>query len=301
MSRRGRRLAFAVAVTLTAVCVAHLLQSGNDHDRATSDRGDSSPVAPIVVHQTPATPQSPSQEWWPSQGQAAYEIAGTVHVSPVQEPVPIASLAKLMTALLVAKHPITGLTVDQHDIDDTAARARRGESVVPLALGERLTQTQALEALLLPSANNVASMLATAFSGSQAAFVKEMNAEARALHMTRTTYTDPSGYDNATTSTAQDQLRLVEAFLQVPELARIVALPTAVLPVAGTVRNTDTLVGSNGWVGVKTGSTDAAGGCFAFRAVRAQQITGVVLGQRGGPLIMAGLQAAQLLVDSVSR
>ena len=224
-----------------------------------------------------------------------------MHLSPRQVPAPIASLAKLMTALLVVKHPIAGLTVQQRDVDETENRRHRGESVVTLAVGEHLTRTEALEALLLPSANNVASMLATAVSGSEADFVEAMNAEAHALHMTNTSYTDPSGFDNRTVSTAQDQLRLVEAFLQQPELARIVALPNALLPVAGTVYNTDTLVGSNGWVGVKTGSTDAAGGCFAFRVLRAQQITGVVLGQRGGPLIAAGLEAAEQLVHHVSQ
>jgi D-alanyl-D-alanine carboxypeptidase (penicillin-binding protein 5/6) len=77
------------------------------------------------------------------------------------------------------------------------------------------------------------------------------------------------------------------------------------LPVAGIVRNTDTLLGYNGFVGVKTGSDDAAGGCFAFRAIRwihgkRTTITGVVLGQPGRDQIAAGLAAAEAMVDRIA-
>ena len=113
-----------------------------------------------------------------------------------------------------------------------------------------------------------------------------MNAAARSLGMTHTRYTDPSGYDDATVSTAADQVRLVDRAMRLPVFASIVATPSATLPVAGTVHNTNTLLGHDGFVGVKTGSDDAAGGCFAFRAIRwidgkRTTITGVVLGQPG--------------------
>ena len=113
-----------------------------------------------------------------------------------------------------------------------------------------------------------------------------MNATARSLGMTHTRYTDPSGYDDATVSTAADQVRIVDRAMRLPVFASIVATPSATLPVAGTVHNTNRLLGHNGFVGVKTGSTAAAGGCFAFRAIRwidgkRTTITGVVLGQPG--------------------
>jgi D-alanyl-D-alanine carboxypeptidase (penicillin-binding protein 5/6) len=93
--------------------------------------------------------------------------------------------------------------------------------------------------------------------------------------------------------------------MQVPAFASIVAMRAAWLPVAGVVRNTDTLLGRGGFVGVKTGSDDAAGGCFAFRAVRwiggrRRTITGVVLGQPGRNRIEAGLEAAAALVDRLA-
>src|SRR5436189_6218002 len=125
-----------------------------------------------------------------------------------------------------------------------------------------------------------------------------MNATARSLGMTRTRYTDPSGYDDATVSTAADQLRMVDRAMRLPVFASIVGTPSATLPVAGTVRNTDTLLGYDGFVGVKTGSDDAAGGCFAFRAIRwidgtRTTITGVVLGQPGHDQIAAGPAGAR--------
>ena len=93
--------------------------------------------------------------------------------------------------------------------------------------------------------------------------------------------------------------------MRLPVFASIVAASSATLPVAGTVRNTNTLLGHDGFVGVKTGSDRAAGGCFAFRAIRwidgkRTTITGVVLGQPGHDQIAAGLEAAAAMVDRIT-
>jgi len=120
--------------------------------------------------------------------------------------------------------------------------------------------------------------------------------------MTHTRYTDPSGYDDATVSTAADQLRIVDRAMRLPVFAGVVFTPSATLPVAGTVHNTNRLLGHNGFVGVKTGSTAAAGGCFAFRAIgwihgKRTTITGVVLGQ---PDLAAAFAAADAMVDRIT-
>jgi D-alanyl-D-alanine carboxypeptidase (penicillin-binding protein 5/6) len=104
---------------------------------------------------------------------------------------------------------------------------------------------------------------------------------------------------------AADQVRIVDRAMRLPVFANIVATPSATLPVAGTVHNTDTLLGHDGFGGIKTGSDDAAGGCFAFRAIRwidgtRTTITGVVLGQPGGDQITAGLAAADAMVDHIA-
>jgi D-alanyl-D-alanine carboxypeptidase (penicillin-binding protein 5/6) len=123
--------------------------------------------------------------------------------------------------------------------------------------------------------------------------------------MSRTTYTDPSGYDDGTVSTALDQLRLARVVAKDETLAAMMATRTYSLPVAGQVTNTNALLGHDGFVGMKTGSDQAAGGCLMFRAVWPtasgnRSVIGVVLGQRGGNLLAAGLQAAKQLVDRLA-
>src|SRR5690348_18306153 len=103
-------------------------------------------------------------------------------------------------------------------------------------------------------------------AGSRAAFAARMNTAARRLGMTGTRYTDPSGLDASTVSTAADQVRLGMAAMRVPALAAIAAMPTATVPVAGLVRNYNTLLGQDGITGLKTGSTRAAGGCVLLAA-----------------------------------
>jgi D-alanyl-D-alanine carboxypeptidase (penicillin-binding protein 5/6) len=251
---------------------------------------------------------------WPAHGQAAFVQTGQsqVQAGPNQHAAAIASVAKVMTAYVVLRdHPLRPgedgptITLTDADVADTERRRRQQESVVPIAVGEQLTERQALQALLLPSANNIAAVLARWDAGSVDRFVPRMNAAARSLGMTHTRYTDPSGFDDATVSTAADQVRLVDRAMRLPVFASIVATPSATLPVAGTVHNTNTLLGHNGFVGVKTGSTAAAGGCFAFRTIRwidgkRTTITGVVLGQPGHDKIAAGLAAADAMVDRIA-
>jgi len=251
---------------------------------------------------------------WPAYGQAAFIETGQsqIEAGPNQHAAPIASVAKVMTAYLVLRdHPLrlgeTGptITLTDADVADTDRRTAQDESIVPIAAGERLTELQALQALLLPSANNIAAVLARWDAGSASRFVARMNATARSLDMTATRYTDPSGYDDTTVSTAADQVRIVVRAMRQPVFARVVATQSAWLPVAGTVHNTNRLLGQNGFVGVKTGSDRAAGSCFAFRATRSIRgkrttITGVVLGQPGYDPIGAGLMAADAMVDRIS-
>src|SRR6266516_1784902 len=290
-------------------------------------------IAAVLGHQlltsssstaTPPTDRLPSEHHgalgkalpstaWPAYGQAAVQIGQSqIQAGPNQHAAPIASVAKVMTAYLVlCDHPLEvgeggpTITLTDADVADTDRRRGQQESVVSVAAGEQLTERQALQALLLPSANNIAAVLARWDAGSADRFVARMNATARSLGMTHTRYTDPSGYDDATVSTAADQVRIVDRAMRLPVFASIVATPSATLPVAGTVHTTNTLLGHNGFVGVKTGSDAAAGGCFAFRAIRwidgkRTTITGVVLGQPGHDRIAAGLAAADAMVNRLA-
>lgn len=300
-------LAVLVVVTATLVCVLiHRSEAGS---------GGGVPWSPSATsdHHRKAR-ETVAGTVWPAHGQAAFIRTGQTQVQagPNQHAAPIASVAKVMTAYLVLHdHPLRAgedgptITLTYADVADTVRRRARHESVVSIAAGERLTERQALQALLLPSANNIAAVLARWDAGSEDRFVARMNAATRSLGMTHTRYTDPSGYDAATVSTAADQVRLVDRAMRLPVFAGIVATPSATLPVAGTVHNTDTLLGHNGFVGVKTGSDDAAGGCFAFRAIRRidgkrTTITGVVLGQPGRNHLAAGLAAADAMVHRIA-
>jgi D-alanyl-D-alanine carboxypeptidase (penicillin-binding protein 5/6) len=303
--RRIRVAVQLVVVATIAASVGHRLLSSSSSTPASS--------SDVLRNADGALGEALPGTVWPAYGQAAVQIGRSpVQAGPNQHAAAIASLAKVMTAFLVLRdHPLTPgqdgptITLTDADVADTDRRRGQEESVVSIVAGERLTELQALQALLLPSANNVAAVLARWDAGSDDRFVARMNATARSLGMTHTRYTDPSGYDDATVSTAADQVRIVDRAMRVPVFASIVATPTATLPVAGTVHNTDILLGHNGFVGVKTGTDDAAGGCFAFRAIRRidgkrTTITGVVLGQPGHDQLEAGLAAAAAMVDRIA-
>ena len=268
---------------------------------------------PILALQIRAPGKAPSLRW-PAEGQAAVEVAGigSLGNSGGATPVPITSVAKVMTAYLtLRKAPLaTGqngflMTVTAADVAEERQRAALGQSILPVRTGETITERQALQALLLPSANNVAVMLATHEAGAVAGFVALMNATAKGLGMRSTTYTDPSGFNDSTVSTAVDQLRLARVAIRDQTFAAIVDERTAELPLVGEVTNYDGLVGRGGYVGVKTGSDRAAGGCLMFAkrvtvAGRRLTILGVVLGQREGSLIQSALASADRLGDSAA-
>jgi D-alanyl-D-alanine carboxypeptidase (penicillin-binding protein 5/6) len=235
---------------------------------------------------------------------------GRPAASPHQQPVPIASLAKVMTAYLTLKrYPLRGAQ-GGFMITVTVAQAQveaQGQSVVAVRAGEQLTERQLLEALLIPSGNNIAQMLATVVAGSETRFVAEMNAEARALGMDHTIYTDPSGFDPGTVSTAADELRVFQRAMRFAVFRQIVSMPSVTLPVAGTLTNYNPLI-AEGYAG-KTGSDSAAGGCLAFFThvtIGGRRLTavGVVMGQGQGSdtsvLLAAAGEAAKQLVESVA-
>ena len=264
---------------------------------------------PLIVHRTlPADVRLPGRApilAWPREGQAAVEVegVGSFGTSGGPAPVPIASVAKVMTAYLTLReHPLAAgeegfvMTITRKDVEEEEQRVALDESTLGVKAGERISERQALEALLLPSANNIAALLAVHDAGGLGAFVARMNSTARKLGMASTTYTDPSGFNAKTVSTAADQLKLAQVAMREPAFAAIVDKPSAKLPVVGRVINYNGLVGADGYIGVKTGSDGAAGGCLMFaRRVavggRWLRVLGVVLGQRKGALVEAALAA----------
>ena len=253
---------------------------------------------------------------WPSQGEAAVGVQGVGLLGShgAGQPTPIASIAKVMTAMVVLRdHPLHGgangpqITVSPADVLAYRSDLASGQSVVAVSAGERLSERQALQALLLPSGNNIATLLADWDAGSELTFVARMNAQARALGLVHTHYTGASGVQASTVSTASDQVRLAMRALEVPVFAQTVAMAAVTLPVAGRQSNRNVLLGKDGIVGIKPGTTMAAGGCLVFAARapvggRSVTVVGAVLHQLGNgtqpSMLAAASGATTALLDS---
>jgi D-alanyl-D-alanine carboxypeptidase (penicillin-binding protein 5/6) len=229
---------------------------------------------------------------WPTSGSAAMSVGGlgTIGTHGPQTALPLASTAKIMTGLVIlADHPLKltepgpMVPVTVADVATYQSEKNQGQSVFPVAAGEQLTEYQALQALLVPSGNNIAELLAAWDAGSGAAFVDKMNARASVLHLPQTHYVDSTGLSPLSVGSPQDLITLAQSALQDPVFAEIVAQPEATLPVAGRVFNVNAVVGQDGIVGVKTGSSGAAGACLVFAAnVKADnqpiQLFGAIMG-----------------------
>ena len=272
-----------------------------------------------TAHNLVTTPTlRPARVAWPAEGAAAIDVPGIgVLRSPGSDTArPIASVAKVMTAYVILRDyplPVGGTgfrtTITSAQVADLRQREAEDQSTVPVSVGEVLDEYQLLQGLLIPSGNNLAAVLAEVDAGGVGPFVAKMNAMAQALGMDHTLYTDPSGYDTATVSTPDDQVILGEVSAAIPVFAQIVGQPSVTLPVAGAVENYDTLLGTDGFLGIKTGSEAPAGGGFVFVDRRIVDglpviLTGVVLGQDVGAsstwvLVDAALSASRALADSI--
>jgi len=194
---------------------------------------------------------------------------------------PIASLTKMMTALVVVQRekPTAKVKVTKE------ALAYKGSAVGVLPRGKRIKLETMLNGLLLPSGNDAAIALAQRVSGTVAGFVTRMNEQARAFGLSCTHYTSPDGFEDAGNhSCATDLAALARAVLDQPRLARIVKRRRAVLPFpikGGRIYlfNNNPLLrtGYPGTIGVKTGFTDAAGRCLVAAVRRNGRRLGVVL------------------------
>ncbi|MEU1486008.1 D-alanyl-D-alanine carboxypeptidase [Streptomyces sp. NPDC005752] len=257
------------------------------------------PVLELTTKQTYDFEGSKPSLPWPGEGQGymAATGLGTVDSFGEQKAVPIGSVAKAMTAYVVLKdHPLKkGEDGPAVKIDATAEKEGKLDSVGESTLntvkaGETITQQEALSAIMIPSANNIARLLARWDAGSEEAFVKKMNDTAKELGMTKTTYTDPSGLNATTVSSAEDQVKLGEKLVEIPALMDITKLPSWTDPSGHFHRNYNTLVPYDGALGIKTGSTTKAGGNLLFAAHKQvgdtdQLIVGAILGQHKPSII----------------
>ena len=181
---------------------------------------------------------------------------------------PIASITKLMTALVVTEAQLSleePLTVTQDDVVATAGSRSR------LALGTQLTRGEMLHLALMSSENRAAHLLGRTYPGGMSRFVSAMNSKAHELGMADTRYVEPTGLSSSNQSSAQDLARLVKASFEHPIIRQLSTSLEAVMPVGAKpmqFRNTNGLVRNPEWeIGLqKTGYISAAGRCVVMQA-----------------------------------
>ncbi len=211
---------------------------------------------------------------WPTAGtvgQAAYgaDGYGVLATYGSDTPSPTASTTKLITAMSVlAKKPLKPgeegplITISAADAALVASYQAKDGSVVPVTASQTISEHKILEAVLMASANNLSDTLAIWAFGSMQAYTTFANEYVKTLGMKHTTVTDASGFAPTTVSTAADLVRLGDAVLDNPVLTKIVSQKTTDFPGVGTISSTNKLLGQAGIIGMKTGNTDEAGGCY---------------------------------------
>jgi D-alanyl-D-alanine carboxypeptidase (penicillin-binding protein 5/6) len=285
--RRRRLLGWTIFIVVAALCAGAIAQYLRPI-----------PVATVQVA-TVRIPGTAPELAWPSTGDAAVAVQGVGLLGQVRgtHSVPVAGLAQVLTAYVVlSDHPLaTGnaqgpsIPVNADTLTSYQAGLANQESEVPVTTGESLTELDALEGLLIDSGGDMATLLADWDAQSVTAFVAKMNTVAAKLGLSSTHITDPSGVDPATTSSAEDLIRLGEAAISIPVLRQMVSLGQANVPGTAVVYNLNFDLGQDGIVGIKTGSDSSAQGCYLFAAqqsigFREVTVVGAILGQPGGSL-----------------
>jgi D-alanyl-D-alanine endopeptidase (penicillin-binding protein 7) len=202
----------------------------------------------------------------------------------VRDVQPIASITKLMTALVVLDtNPSMdqGIAITEEDIDSERGSRSR------LKIGSELPRGDLLHLALMASENRAAHALGRSHPGGLATFVAAMNDKARALGMERTRFVDPTGLSSGNVSTAEDLVKLVKAAHNVPLIRRYSTDTHHEVAVSGRevrFHNTNRLVSSSGWEVMlsKTGFINEAGRCLVMQAkVDGRALTFVLLDSWG--------------------
>jgi D-alanyl-D-alanine carboxypeptidase (penicillin-binding protein 5/6) len=285
--RRGRRRLGAVvgAGVVVIVLLVSLSSPTANREHLTSQHKPNATTTPSVAPSLRSTLSAqihfggkPAALPLPKVGEGAVYVAGVgvVGATARERSVPIASLTKIMTAYLVLKdHPLKlnqqgpEFVMTKADHEAWVVASESGDSQLEVAAGEHLSERQLLQALMIPSADNIADYLAKWDSGSIAAFVTKMNATAAELGLSKTHYADASGVNPGSRSTALDQARLAGMAMQNPVFVSIVDELHIRLPVTGEIWNAyNPAVGVDGIIGVKSGFTLAASVCLVTAAWR---------------------------------
>lgn len=266
-------------------------------------------IVPTVSTVSPLVTESKIS--WPALGQSAVGVLGTsiIDTHETQKPVPTASTAKMITALMVLKvkplslgdkGPLISLT--PADVAIYNAYVAEQGSVVQVQAGEQMSEYQMLEAMLLPSANNIADSIASWAYGSLPAYSEAANQYLQKIGLSQTHVgPDASGFIPSTVSTAHDLVRIGEIVMNNPVLASIVKQTSATgIPVVNNIKNVNYLLGTANIIGVKTGNTDQAGGVYVGAAktiINGQAVT-IVTADEGTPNLAQAVSGSLPLIVS---
>lgn len=208
------------------------------------------------------------------------ETGEVLHAKNADAVVPIASITKLMTAMVTldADLPLDEvITITAED-----ARAAQSKRRARVPVGATLTRAELLQLALMASENVAAAALGRAYPGGMDAFVAAMNARAHALEMTGTRFVEPTGLSSENVATAEDLARLVRAAGDYAVIAEYSTTPSAAYTIRGrrvAFANTNGLVRGATWeIGIsKTGFINAAGRCLVMQATLATRKLIIVL------------------------
>jgi D-alanyl-D-alanine endopeptidase (penicillin-binding protein 7) len=184
-------------------------------------------------------------------------------------PLPIASITKLVTALVVAD---AGLPLDETLEVKSEDRAHGKGTFSRLAVGTKLTRGELMHLALMSSENRAANVLGREYPGGVPEFVRAMNAKAKALGMTRSKFVDPAGLSSENIASPRDLTRLVTAAAEDPVIRRYSTDHAHAVKIGRQMlefRNTNTLVANPDWniIVQKTGYISEAGRCLVMQAV----------------------------------
>jgi D-alanyl-D-alanine carboxypeptidase (penicillin-binding protein 5/6) len=250
-------------------------------------RGSPSPFPQTLV--TPSDAVAPPRIEAPSAILADLDDGQVMYAKAPEIRRPVASLTKVMTALIVLgrlelEDQVVVSPDAVFDDDDYGASSTLG-----LRAGERRTARELLDGLMLQSANDAAVALAIEVSGSEQRFVELMNDRANSLGMRDTVFFSPNGLDDRGRSTARDLFALTRAASSQPGFTRLVASKFRSIPAPSgpprRVQNRNALLWLYpGATGVKTGYTAGAGFCLIATAERdGRRLVAIVLGDRDEP------------------
>jgi serine-type D-Ala-D-Ala endopeptidase (penicillin-binding protein 7) len=232
----------------------------------------------------PAAPAKPVHVAKPEIRSASVIVLDAVDSSVLyskqaQRPVPIASITKLMTALVVLD---AGQPMDEMIELTTADRRLERSSYSRLAVGSRISRGDLLHLALMSSENSAAHAVARAYPGGVPACLKAMNAKARALGMKTARFTDPTGLSSGNISSAADLAKLVAAAAADPTIRTFSTSSSLTVAVGRQLlefRNTNSLVAKPDWdvMVQKTGYTSDAGQCLVMQTVIRERPVLIVL------------------------